>query len=176
MNPQPVRRHLLAVAAALTLGARHAAATPPPPSALNGLDEAQVDWRDVALLDGSTLAARDLARKHVVVELWASWCPFCARQNPHLQKLHEATRGSDLQVLTFTIDQKPADAIAYLKKHGYTFPVAMATATVTTWFGKRRSLPELYVVAPGGRIVQREEGEMFPEDIAALARYAKLRP
>ncbi len=139
------------------------------------MSEAPVDWRDIALLDGGTLAARDLARKHVVVELWASWCPFCARQNPHLQKLHEATRGSELQVLTFTIDQKPADAAAYMKKHGYTFPVAVATPAVTTWFGKRRSLPELYVVAPGGRIVQREEGEMFPEDVAALARYAKPR-
>lgn len=176
MSPQSDRRRLLAVAAALALGARSAAATPPPRSSLSGqMSEAPVDWRDIALLDGGTLAARDLARKHVVVELWASWCPFCARQNPHLQKLHEATRGSGLQVLTFTIDQNPADAAAYMKKHGYTFPVAVATPAVTTWFGKRRSLPELYVVAPGGRIVQREEGEMFPEDVAALARYAKPR-
>ena len=53
--------------------------------------------------------------------------------------------------------------------------MAAATPQVETWFGKRRSLPELYVVEPGGRIVQREEGEMFPEDVAALARYAKPR-
>ena len=139
------------------------------------MSEAQVVWQDITLLDGRTLAARELARRHVVVELWASWCPFCARQNPHLQKLHEATRRSDLQVLTFSIDEKPADAIAYMKKHAYTFPAAMATPQVAAWFGKRRGLPELYVVDPGGRIVQREEGEMFPEDVAALARYAKPR-
>ena len=176
MSPHSTRRRLLAATAVLALGARSAAATPPPRSSLSGnMSEAHVDWRDIALLDGGTIAARDLARKHVVVELWASWCPFCARQNPHLQKLHEATRGSDLQVLTFTIDQKPADAVAYMKRHGYTFPVAVATSQVAAWFGKRRGLPELYVVAPGGRIVQREEGEMFPEDIAALARYAKPR-
>jgi thiol-disulfide isomerase/thioredoxin len=172
MHPHFDRRRLLAAVAALGLGMRTAAATPPPRKPLS---EAQVVWRDVTLLDGRMLAARELARKYVAVELWASWCPFCARQNPHLQALHEATRGSELQVLTFTIDQKPADAIAYLKKHGYTFPAAVATPQVETWFGKRRSLPELYVVEPGGRIVQREEGEMFPEDVAALARYARPR-
>ena len=173
MTPHPARRRLLAAAAVLGFGARTAAATPPPrkPQA-----EAEVVWRDVTLLDGTTLAARDLARKHVVVEVWASWCPFCARQNPHLQKLHETTRGSDLQILAFTIDQKPADAVAYMKKHGYTFPAAASTPQVEAWFGKRRSLPELYVVAPGGRIVQREQGEMFPEDVAALARYARPKP
>ena len=43
---------------------------------------------------------------------------------------------------------------------------------VERWFGKRRSLPELYVVDKTGRVVLREEGEMFPEDVAALARFA----
>ena len=90
MNPRLHRRRLLA-AMALGLCARAAGATPPPRKARG---DAQVVWRDLSLLDGGTLTARDLARKHVVVELWASWCPFCARQNPHLQALHEATRGS----------------------------------------------------------------------------------
>jgi thiol-disulfide isomerase/thioredoxin len=103
MNLLHTRRRLLAAAAVLGLGARGATATPPP---RKQLPEAQVVWRDITLLDGRVLAARDLARKHVVVELWASWCPFCARQNPHLQKLHDATRGGDLQVLTFTIDKR----------------------------------------------------------------------
>jgi hypothetical protein len=34
-------------------------------------------------------------------------------------------------------------------------------------------LPEVYVVQPGGRIVLREEGEMFAEDIQSLLRFAK---
>jgi thiol-disulfide isomerase/thioredoxin len=162
--PIPRRRLLIAATLGLAAGA-----------STRAQGEARVVWRDITLLDGRTLPAKELARKVVVVEIWASWCPFCARQNPHLQKLHEATRDTDLQILTFTIDERPADAVKYLKAHGYTFPAAVATPQVEAWFGRRRSLPELYVVDANGRIVQREPGEMFPEDVAALARYARAR-
>ena len=61
---------------------------------------------------------------------------------------------------------------AYLDKYGYTFAAAPLTPQVALWFGRRRSLPELYVVDKSGHVVLREEGEMFPEDVAALVRFA----
>ena len=161
----PISRRRLLIGAALA----------PAGSGARAPGDARLVWRDITLLDGRTLTAKDLTRKVVVVEIWASWCPFCVRQNPHLQTLHEATQGADLQVVTFTIDARPVDAIKYLKAHGYTFPAAGATPQVEAWFGRRRSLPELYVVDANGRIVQREVGEMVPEEIAALARHARTR-
>jgi thiol-disulfide isomerase/thioredoxin len=133
----------------------------------------RVDWRDVTLLDGRTLPASALAGRVVVVEIWASWCPFCARQNPLLQQLHDAHGGRGLEFLTFSIDREPAQARAYMAKHKYTFPAAMATPQIDQWFGPREGLPELYVVERDGRIVFREAKEMFPEDMQALARFAR---
>jgi len=129
-------------------------------------------WSDVALLDGRTLTAAELERSTVVVQMWASWCPFCARQNPHIQKLHESA-GGRLLVLALSIAKDPAVEREYLRQRGYTFAAAMAPAQTSEWFGKRRSLPEVYVVQPGGRIALREEGEMFPEDIQGLIRFAR---
>jgi sulfur-oxidizing protein SoxX len=37
------------------------------------------------------------AGKPLVVEIWASWCPFCALQNPRLQALYDKTRGTPLR-------------------------------------------------------------------------------
>lgn len=131
----------------------------------------RVEWTDVTLIDGTVLRAAELRAQPVVVEIWATWCPFCARQNPHLQKLHESA-GAGLRVLTFAIDRDTALIRDYQRRHGYTFAAAQSSPQVERWFGRRRSLPELYVVDRGGRIVLREEGEMFPEDVAALARFA----
>jgi thiol-disulfide isomerase/thioredoxin len=131
-----------------------------------------VRWDDIRLVDGRVLKAKDLAGKTVVVEFWASWCPFCAKQNPHIEKLHRAHGGKDLVVLTFTLDKTDEAALGYLKSHGYTFAAARSSKQVEGWFGGRRTLPEVYVVDPKGRIVFRESGEMFEEDIAALARFA----
>ena len=41
----------------------------------------------LTLLDGRHLSADYFHGKPLIVEYWASWCPFCARQNPYLQKL-----------------------------------------------------------------------------------------
>ena len=131
-----------------------------------------IRWRDVTLLDGRTLPAPALTGRVVVVEIWASWCPFCAQQNPLLQQLYEQHGGRGLEFLTYSIDREPAKARAYMAKHGYTFPAAMATRQSRAWFGPREGLPELYVVGRDGRIVLRERGEMFAEDVRALARFA----
>ena len=133
----------------------------------------RVDWRNVTLVDGRTLPASALAGRVVVVEIWASWCPFCAKQNPLLQQLHDAHGGRGLEFLTFSIDRESATARAYMAKHKYTFPAAMASAQSEKWFGPREGLPELYVVNGDGRIVFKEAKEMFAEDLQALARFAR---
>jgi thiol-disulfide isomerase/thioredoxin len=107
----------------------------------------------------------------VVVEFWASWCPFCAKQNPYIEQLYRS-RSDSLRVLTFSIDTSPQLAQAYLVRHGYTFPAAMAGKQSDRWFGPRRGLPVVHVVDARGRIVFIEAGEMFEEDIAGLARLA----
>lgn len=157
------RRRFLALpiaAAAMVASARAATAVRP------------IDWNDVTLLDGSVLAESTLRGHAVVVEFWASWCPFCARQNPHLQALWDAQRTRGLRMLTFSIDRDPAAARAYIAERRYTFPAAMASVQSERWFGAPKGLPTLYVVGSDGRVAYEEAGEMFPEDVAALARFA----
>ena len=133
----------------------------------------RVQWSDVTLLDGRDLPATALTGRVVIVEIWASWCPFCAQQNPLLQQLYDAQRGRGLEFLTFSIDRDPAKARAYIAQHHYTFPAAMATAWSRKAFGPRVGLPELYVVDRDGRIVVKETKEMFPEEVRDLARFAQ---
>lgn len=132
----------------------------------------RVRWEDVRLHDGTVLPARQLTGRTVVVEFWATWCPFCSKQNPYVQRLHEKHGGKDLTVLTFSIDKSAEAVAAYMMERGYTFPAAMAGAQSAQWFPKRKGVPVVYVVDPAGRIVYHEAGEMFEEDILGLARFA----
>ncbi|NSX03689.1 TlpA disulfide reductase family protein [Cupriavidus gilardii] len=127
----------------------------------------------VQLLDGRTVPPEHWAGKPLVVQIWASWCPFCALQNPRLQKLYDSTRGTPLQVLTISIDKDQKDAVGYLRQRGYTFPAAMDTPALRAAIGPRKGLPELYVIDAKGKVVQKEVGEMLEEEVAALAKYAR---
>jgi thiol-disulfide isomerase/thioredoxin len=131
-----------------------------------------VAWRDIALLDGRTLKADQLKNGAVVVQIWASWCPFCGAQNPHVQKLHDTYANRGLTVLAFSIDRTEQAAKDYLTKRGYTFNVAMRSPDVDRWFGRHQAVPKTYVVDGKGKVVFAHRGEMFPEDIAALSRFA----
>ena len=75
-------------------------------------------------------------------------------------------------MLAFSIDQTEQAAREYVARRGYTFNVAMRNDDVDRWFGRNRTLPETYVVDDKGRVVFVHRGEMFPEDIAALSRFA----
>ena len=161
-----MQKLLLALASALWLSATPALAQ----SA--GEVGSVVAWRDVPLINGHTLTAVDLNGSAVVVQIWASWCPFCAAQNPHVQKLHDTHVNRGLKVLAFSIDSTEQAAKDYVAKRGYTFNVAMRSDDVDRWFGRNRTLPETYVVDAKGKVVFVHHGEMFPEDIAALSRFA----
>ena len=127
--------------------------------------------RRVELLDGSTFDPSMAQGKVLVVYWWASWCPFCAVQSPHVEQLWRKNRARGLQVLALSIDRRREDAAAYLLKKGYSFPAGMLTQEVATMLPKPKGLPVTVVRGRDGKVVFAEAGEMFPEDIEGLAKY-----
>ncbi|MGB3289695.1 MAG: TlpA disulfide reductase family protein [Burkholderiaceae bacterium] len=127
---------------------------------------------EVRLMDGRVLPEGYFKGKPVIVEYWASWCPYCGRQNPYLQKLWEKAQGQGLEVLTVSIDKKEADASDYLRKHAYTFPVAMETPALREALGKAKVIPYILVIKPDGKVAEKIPGEMFEEDVLDLIKYA----
>jgi thiol-disulfide isomerase/thioredoxin len=128
---------------------------------------------DVVQLDGTQVPAAYWRGKVLVIELWASWCPFCARQNPLLDKLHRTHAVQGLEVLALSIDRKPDDATKYLRQHGYAFRAAMFDARWKEAIGRPKQIPALWVVGRDGRLAFFEEREMFAEDVAELSRFLR---
>jgi thiol-disulfide isomerase/thioredoxin len=130
----------------------------------------------LTLLDGRPWGPAAVGGKTLVVYWWASWCPFCAVQSPHIEALWRAQQGRGLEVLALSIDRDSAAAAGYMKAKKYSFPAAMLTADAVKVLPKPAGLPVVVVlkVAADGRsgtVVFAEAGEMFPEDIQGLKKY-----
>ena len=154
-----------ACAAATIAGARTARADAPSAPRV-------VDWPPIRLLDGTTIepaAWRDTA---AVVVVWATWCPFCRRHNPHVEKLHRSLAGRPLRVIGASIDRDPELVRRYVREHGYTFPMTMDAAPLRQRLGLRTGIPLTAVVDRAGRLVEQIPGEMFEEDVLELAKHA----
>lgn len=130
---------------------------------------------EVPLLDGSVFRPAQADGRVLVIYWWASTCPFCALQSPEIQKLWLSQRDKGprgLQLLTLSIDRTREEALAYLQKKGYTFPTGFVTPAIQRVLPKPKGLPITLVRGRDGKLLQAEKGQMFPEDVEMLARWA----
>ena len=84
-------------------------------------------------LSGKTWRLKELGGKTLLINVWATWCGPCQAEMPHLQKFYEDIKNrSDIQLLTFNVDEELGLVAPYMKEKGYTFPVLPAFSTVVT--------------------------------------------
>lgn len=160
------RRHLLTLSTAMLVAATLPARAKSP--AWNVGDV--VTFPSLKLLDGRSLDVKSLRGKVVVLQFWASWCPFCANQNPHVEALYRAHAAKGLEVVAVTIDKTEKAANDYLRKKGYTFKAGMINPAYEAIYRLRKGLPQTYVIDRSGRVVQIELREMLEDDVQDIAK------
>jgi peroxiredoxin len=106
----------------------------------------------------------------LLIYWWSSTCPFCAQQSPAMQALWQAQQARGLQMLALSIDKSAQEARAYLRRKGYSFPAAWASAEWRRAFPKPKGLPITLLLDRQQQLVLAEKGQMFDEDVQAIAR------
>ncbi len=91
----------------------------------------------------------------VFLNFWATWCPPCVAELPEIQKTWEK-HGESVSFLLLT-NQEPAVVDAFMKKHGFSFPVHY-TDSATPQVFEHSSIPTTYIISPDGKIVVRKKG------------------
>ena len=127
----------------------------------------------IQTLDGAYFEIPKNNTKNTLIQLWASWCPFCKRQNTYLEKFSQQISPGSMNILTISIDKTPAIAKEYMRQNQYSFPAAMMTAELNQAIGKIRGIPVLLILDSKNKLIYKEVGEVFEEDYAELIKYAR---
>lgn len=122
---------------------------------------------DLATLDGGRVALAALHGRPVIVNFWATWCLPCRDEAPLLEAAATDGAASGLIVLGIVYQDGAANASAFMRQYGQTYPGLLdpdgRTALDYGVFG----IPETYFIDGLGRIVSKQTG---PLDAASLAR------
>ena len=122
------------------------------------------DSPDITLLtiDGEELQLASLRGQPLLLTFWATSCPGCIREMPHLIELYEELSPQGLEVIGVAMSyDKPSHVLSMRKARNIPYPVALDIhGAAAQAFGNVRLTPTSFLISPDGRIVSRKIGEM----------------
>ena len=112
------------------------------------------------LLDGRRIASEDLRGKVVLVNFWATWCPYCRHEMPDMERYYRDTQGRGFEIVALSQDDDAATARRFMAEEGYRFPAAMADGSHAAAFGGISRLPTSFLIDKQGRLRQKISGQV----------------
>lgn len=130
-----------------------------PPATVTEENRAAPAWA-VQLTDGRMLTSEQLKGKVVLVNYWATWCPYCLKEMSVIEEFWKDHRARGFEVLAVSVDDPPEKVAQYIKKHGYAFPAAAMDPSVYAAFGSAGSIPTSFIVDRDGVIRHKIAGQV----------------
>ena len=107
-------------------------------------------------LDGKMLNLEDTkAKKVLLVNFWATWCPPCIAEMPSLQRLYDDY--NDKIQFVFVSNEDTEKIKAFLAKKGFTMPIYNKYNAMPKAFDVSK-IPTTFIISKGGQIVVEETG------------------
>ena len=115
-------------------------------------------------LDGNQIELSSMKGKVLILDFWATWCPPCKEEVPHLVSLQSKYRDQGLQIVGLSIDQGGAgDVKPFADEHGVNYTMLIANDQIAKAYGGVSMIPTTFVVDRKGVVVKRFIGYTTPE-------------
>lgn len=127
-----------------------------------------------ATLDGRTLTLQQLHGKPVLVTFWATSCPGCIEEIPHLTALYQEFQPKGLEIIGVAMAYDPPEQVrALVQQRQIPYPIILDTqGSIAREFDDVRLTPTSVLISPEGRIVQYRLGLLdLPQLRATLQRW-----
>ena len=124
------------------------------------------------LEDGTpTKLSEYLDGKYVILDFWASWCPWCIGEVPFLKAVYEKYHGPEFEIIGVDVADTMDKAKMAMEEHGINWPQIYSVERVNgTYFGSR-GIPLIILLGPDGKVLARD---LRCEEIEeAVSKYVK---
>lgn len=118
---------------------------------------------ELKTLEGETVRLSDYVGKKVILNFWATWCPPCKEEVPHMQKVYKEYKNKGVEILAVNVTNKDKgeEAVAqFVKGHGLTFEVLLDEEGFVGSTYQVLTLPTTYMIDTKGNMVDIVKGPM----------------
>jgi peroxiredoxin len=113
-------------------------------------------------IDGRKFRLSELQGRPVLITFWATTCPGCLEEQPHLVDLYNRLHDQGLEIIGIAMSYDPPNQVVALqKKRQLPYTIALdIDGSAARAFDDVRLTPTSFLVSPEGRIVYKKIGEM----------------
>jgi len=115
---------------------------------------------DFALSDlaGKQVKLADYRGKVVLLDFWATWCPPCREELPHIEKIHRDLAAKGLVVLGMNLGE-PAETVRnFVQQNKLTFRVLLDTQGKAAEAYDVEGIPHVVLIDHQGRVRETQSG------------------
>lgn len=122
--------------------------------------------------DGKKVELKSLRGKVVVLDFWATWCPPCREEMPHLEKLHRELKDKGLVIIGINTEDAKA-ARSFMKKYDYTFMTLIDDGSASNIY-RIDAIPTVFVIDKAGKITSHYIGAQTEEVLRRAIKKAGI--
>lgn len=125
-------------------------------------------------MSGKDVSLSSFKGKPVVLNFWATWCPYCRQERPHLKSLHEEYKDNDLIIIAVSVDKSSKTVRRFLEQNPAPYIVLTDPEGMAASMYNVMGYPTTYLIDRKGKINQKFVGPMEWTDKKAKAFIDRL--
>lgn len=129
------------------------------------------DFTFTDLVTGKTTKLSDLRDKPVYLNFWATWCPPCVKELPHIQAKYEQYKDR-IHFLAISVDSEQDAPAQFISSKGYTFTVGYGNEREISRAYNIEAIPASYIIGTDGTIKAQIVGSMDEADLESFLQKA----
>ena len=121
----------------------------------------------ITTIDGKAIELEKLRGKPYMVVFWATDCPGCVKEIPHLAELYQELGKDGFQILAVAMPHDELPLIKAMREQkNMDYEIAFdQDGSLSKAFGGVMVTPTNFLVSPQGKIVLQQMGEFDPDDM-----------
>jgi peroxiredoxin len=127
-------------------------------------------------IDGKTIRLSEMVGKKVILNFWATWCPPCKAEMPHMQEFYKDQNMNGVEILAVnltTAERNKNDIAPFVEEYGLTFPILLDSQGEIGQTYQAFSIPTTYIIDSSGVIQKKIIGPMDKEMMKELINSVK---
>ncbi|KIL42856.1 peroxiredoxin [Jeotgalibacillus alimentarius] len=119
---------------------------------------------DTTTLDGEPVNLQDYRGKKIILNFWATWCPPCMAEMPHMQEYYEnEAKEQNVEILAVNLTSKDngiEKIQSFTDDYGLTFPILLDETGLLGDEFQAFTIPTTYLIDEEGIIQRKLMGPM----------------